>query len=301
MHERPVRLPDWLKIALSIVVPLLIALWAIGTYVLPDKINTQTSSMASDISSLKTDVANAKGDITRIDGNVNGLLKELVDAQLASVKRLKNQSADVAKDKLGSVSTMLEKARLQHVRTDPKVLAEAGKDSLELAANPELRDAASQLANSLFAYRSFLNEDSLPSTPNPQIVTDQTKYKFSLNLGPPTGTGLVFKIRLSGSAPPGEAALLDSFGNPPPPGTTSGARWILMEGQPGAPRFILDGMRMKNVVVRDVTVEYDGGATSLENVYFVDCTFDIKPAPNGRQLGSAILTMASVTYRVPTA
>src|SRR5713101_2475719 len=91
----PKSLPDWLKSALAVVLPLLLAGWGVLNVYLPDKITSQTSGISGDVSSLKTDMGNAKGDIQRIDANVNGMLTDLVNGILETLKGLRAQKASV--------------------------------------------------------------------------------------------------------------------------------------------------------------------------------------------------------------
>jgi len=54
----------------------------------------------------------------------------------------------------------------------------------------------------------------------------------------------------------------------------------------------LDDERMRKVIVQNSVIEYDGGPLLLENVYFVNCTFDIRETPKDKQLGTSILASA---------
>ena len=53
--------------------------------------------------------------------------------------------------------------------------------------------------------------------------------------------------------------------------------------------IILDKMYLKNVVLVNVYVVYKGGPIELENVNFLNCTFQIISDVKGRQLAEQIL------------
>lgn len=60
---------------------------------------------------------------------------------------------------------------------------------------------------------------------------------------------------------------------------------------------ILDGARLKKVIFQDVHVVYSRGPLETENVYFLNCTFDIKQQTDGERLALALLRPpADVTF-----
>ena len=61
-------------------------------YYVPALIDSHTKSMSNDVASLKTDIGSGKEAIQRIDNTMNGMMKELLDAQLASLRGLKRLS-----------------------------------------------------------------------------------------------------------------------------------------------------------------------------------------------------------------
>lgn len=81
---------------------------------------------------------------------------------------------------------------------------------------------------------------------------------------------------------------------------TPGSAYIVINASPQAV-IIIDGLYLKNVIVTNATVEYDGGPSRLKNVYFVNCEFVSPLTPNGRDLGKTILTSASTTFSTTSA
>ena len=64
----------------------------------------------------------------------------------------------------------------------------------------------------------------------------------------------------------------------------------------GGAAFILDGMHLKNVVLQNVTVVYQGGPVILENIYFVGCTFAINQSAASRELSATLLKPSPVSF-----
>ena len=69
---------------------------------------------------------------------------------------------------------------------------------------------------------------------------------------------------------------------------------MLSKGHPlihvtGTAPVRLDGFQLKNVVFDGMTVEYNGGPLVMDNVYFVNCKFTVKPSPDGSLFAESVL------------
>lgn len=124
-------------------------------------------------------------------------------------------------------------------------------------------------------YRSKLRP---PIVPDPKAT--QVLVPYPLPPGPATIKldalyGTVFDLR---KVPPGVSII--SPGNPP---FFTGLR----TDDPSHPIFLmngtqkLDGMDWINVVFSHMVIQYTGGYVVLQNVKFVDCTFELTDAPEG--------------------
>jgi hypothetical protein len=172
-------LPEWLKTALTVLVPLLVAEWLVLNVYLPDKITSQTSGISGDVSSLKTDMGNARSDIQRIDANVNGMLKDLVNGILETLKGLRAQKASVSRQTLILAANVARDAKRGKVLTDPAAVAEAAQDVLQIAAGgSELKDVAWTTATELANYRSFLNASLVPNPQPRERQSGATEMEF---------------------------------------------------------------------------------------------------------------------------
>jgi hypothetical protein len=61
----------------------------------------------------------------------------------------------------------------------------------------------------------------------------------------------------------------------------------------------LDGLRLKNVVVRDSTITYHGGSAVLENVQFENCRFVLDYSPASLELAHTLAASTTVTITLP--
>jgi hypothetical protein len=71
---------------------------------------------------------------------------------------------------------------------------------------------------------------------------------------------------------------------------------FVVEG--GTDSIVLDGMYMKNVVLRNAKVIYEGGPVRLENVYFIKCSFTFASTPTVLAFEEAVLQTASVNFSI---
>jgi hypothetical protein len=70
-----------------------------------------------------------------------------------------------------------------------------------------------------------------------------------------------------------------------------GPAFLVLSGAP----LTLDGHFIRRVIIMDAEVIYDGGPLQLKDVYFVNCTFKIKPTPRSRSLALAMISPAIAT------
>lgn len=158
------------------------------------------------------------------------------------------------------------------------------------------------VAQEYLDYRSFLNNDLAPrpTLPTPGMYAwHKSRYMDSLNIRPGDHRrpGLIQRALsvtyAEGSAAPEESARLELLSRPQSVASNFG--FIIIEG--GVDSLALDNMYMKNVIMRNTDVFYDGGLTVLENVYFVNCRFHLGQTPTAAEFGKKVLSSPSVSFR----
>jgi hypothetical protein len=95
----------------------------------------------------------------------------------------------------------------------------------------------------------------------------------------------------AGTAPKELAAQVMKIGEDKDAGKALGVAYLF--GYGGG--VVLDGMQLRNVVFRDVRIVYGGGPLKMTNVFFLNCTFEMKPDVNTLKLASAALTPGPAT------
>ena len=65
--------------------------------------------------------------------------------------------------------------------------------------------------------------------------------------------------------------------------------------------WFFDGFQLRNVIFDGVGIEYKGGPIRLENVYFVNCTFDVQRTSEGQEFAKATLSHVPVTFQIANA
>jgi hypothetical protein len=63
----------------------------------------------------------------------------------------------------------------------------------------------------------------------------------------------------------------------------------------GGHGFDIDGAILQNVVIRNARIVYRGGPLTLQNVHFVNCTFDVQNVPHVDQLLQVVIHDTPVT------
>jgi hypothetical protein len=189
---------------------------------------------------------------------------------------------------------LLQLAKNQNITLQPQTVMNYGIHASALTTHPVTSASAWSALQQAADYRSFLNANYQPKLSDLTPSTGKEDYRQSIRvhlLGVDKGVGFLV-ANGGGHAPVEQSARLEQLDDPRPHG--SGFGFFVVEG--GIYGIQLDGMYMKNVIIRNAQVFYEGSATRLENVYFVNCTFHLTPGPPVRQLTEAILEAASVSF-----
>jgi hypothetical protein len=210
--------------------------------------------------------------------------------------RLQQNAADPNNpQRIADVQQVLKSARKNKVVIPLDVVESAGKKFMDVSqSNPDAWSAALSFVD----YRSFLNSGSLPPlSAGIRRHSKDDNYELLLNLsndyGRPKDPLGISDQFLVGSATPEEAARIEFMPNPPK--TSSGAKFIVLDWHRSDVALILDMTYLKNIVIRNATVRYGGGPVRLENVYFVNCTFEVPARPVGQSFAETVLSHGPAT------
>jgi hypothetical protein len=207
--------------------------------------------------------------------------------------RLKQNSTNPSTVK--DTVTILETAQKTGLKISEDVIREEGTKFVHAGEkNPEAWQAVSAFLN----YRSYLNVNFTPPIGQ---TTPVAQSGYLIQIAPKIGqnrTGIVRHegqiFAAAGNAPPDKAALLETLQTFNV--ARSGPALLIVEVQEND-AMVLDGAYIRNVIIRNTPVRYSGGPLVLDNVYFVNCSFEFVPETNTRQLADVILTSAATTFK----
>jgi hypothetical protein len=151
-------------------------------------------------------------------------------------------------------------------------------------------DKAWEALNSLVDYRTTFNGDLLPlprqdSIPQPDTLA--ALFHIRKTGGPlfwlwpaslvPSDQDFIFQ-RLN------DTRRLGDYAHP----------FILVSGI--RVEINIDEFHLRNVIFENVKIEYDGGPLVMENVYFVNCTFALRPTKPSQLFATEVLAKVPSTF-----
>jgi hypothetical protein len=211
--------------------------------------------------------------------------------------------SDIAK-RLDKIDTALSLAQLEKITANPidktsafaaqKLIADAQAQSIKLPADA-LEQAGKKLVaastNEPMAWDAamdFLNYRSSNNVFPKQIPESDIKIALITEYGmfsPPPGMAIPQIAHSAQIVPREVAAQLNQIGIDFNKDNPKGAAFLIALGG-GA---IIDGMQLRNVIFHNVHIFYNGGPLIMTNVYFVNCTFEMKSSKNSKNLALAAL------------
>ncbi len=238
-----------------------------------EELERKLEPLIKSLHDLENRVSKIEGQLSRMSSNVpfNQALQEPV------------QYASAIKDK---VTDALKAGKTS---LNPKNVQRAGGTLLDGAPGEgEIWSAAQACLD----YVSFWNSQlALPPARGKSKYQVNVKRDPSDLLRPST-----YKVLYAGNPTPiNKSALLASVDNPHPRG--SGFSNLIVDGNKNT--IILDSMQMRHVILRNADLQYNGGSVRLEDVSFVNCTFNsgFTYGGNSVELGHKILKAVALRDR----
>jgi hypothetical protein len=280
----------WVKYlfrAITVVIPLVGLAIMLGSWIEPHLRADSKSDMKNEVTDQLRDplkqIGDIAGDVREIKGKLDilaPLIEKLTAQRLDEARTLSPKDLIAHLPELRNLATI---ARTEKITVKPEAVAEVGKKLVD-ARSADAWNTAVNFLN----YKSFLNV--LLSVRVNSVVgtgTLQTKYIETV----PTGQqGAHFSI--AGVVPREQAAQFLTIGGPDPNSDNPlGNDWILASDG----SLIIDNIQMKKVIFRNVHVVYNGGPLRMQDVYFLDCTFEVRQRSNGEALAVAVLNPSPAT------
>jgi hypothetical protein len=223
------------------------------------------------------------GDVREIKGKLevlDPLIQKFTGERLSDAGKLDSKQLLARLPELKTLATIAKK---ESITVKPEVVETVGT-KLVKAGNMDAWNTALDFVN----YKSFLNFSL--SIQVRTVVGDGTLTTV-YNWNTPNGMARA-KFSIAGAVPQGNAAHFRSIGKPDPNESSAlGNDWIIVDGG----GLVIDGMDMRKVIFRNVYILYDGAPLQMQDVYFINCTFQIKQQSNGERLALAVLRPAPAT------
>jgi hypothetical protein len=280
---------EWLQI-IGTAFGILVLVYGVTKYVVhseTEQLRTDVLSIQGDIARLKDDTAKNQKDIVKVDDRINQQLGKAIDQIIGDAKvKPTRQSLEKSQEIIRLASTI-------GATIDPVVLARYGTSISAASTDVQLTSVAGKTLQQAADYRSYLNKDFIPSLKNVTPWRD-SKYRTALVFKPnPNSEGVAATIYFAGGKADSEhSARLEFLSNPQAVPSETGL--FVVNG--GVDAIMLDGMYMKNAIIRNAAIFYGGGMVRLENVTFVNCTFSFTANKPTFKLGDAILQATQVNF-----
>jgi hypothetical protein len=191
------------------------------------------------------------------------------------------------KSSLGELSKTVTAATEAKIAVDPLLVSQIGKRVFDLAAKTPDQASYWQAALSFVDYRSALNPSPVPPAKATPLLHATTHYTIFEEAGPPVTQAFVY-----GDVPRDQAAVYEHIGQDLNKNNPRGDAFLIVQ----AKRVILDGMDIRNVVFENVHIVYGGGPLKMENIFFVNCTFELPQTRVGQELAETVLNHPSVVF-----
>ena len=242
----------------------------------------QLKEPLKDLRGMATDIAEVKGQLKELSPLLQQMtLKRLHEAENLSPKQLIAQLSDL--------KSLARTARAEKVAVKPETVEKIGKKLLEAGASGVGGADAWGTALDFLNYRSFLNA-SLSISAN-SVQGNGVLTTLYVSHAPPGLASPQFGV--AGAVPTEEAAQFVDIGQPNPNASLPlGNDWIIATGG----NLTIDNVHMKKVILRNVHVFYNGGPLEMQEVYFINCTFEVRHQSNGEGLIMAALQGVAVNF-----
>jgi hypothetical protein len=215
--------------------------------------------------------------------NIEGTLLK-INATLDGAKLKQIGANPENPENITEVKNVLIAAASNKVRIDRSIVKDVGAKFVEASQkDPAAWGAVLAFLN----YKSFLDSSAL-NIPSGKVEDFVTRYNYTT----PAGDAAPH-FSVTGMVPINEAAKFDLIGRNQNQNQAKGNAFIMVDrgGQ------VIDGYQLKNVVFRNVHIVYKGGPLVLENVYFVNCQFDVDRQANGEQFAGVLIhSEAAATF-----
>ncbi len=249
---------------------------------IPNQIAAQVpSNLKQDFGSLQQKTADIQIQLNRIESE-----------QLSARTKVASSQPTKPQYQADAIS-VLEDAQKRSIAIPVSVVAESGKSFVDASGRDE---KAWAVALNYISYRTSLNKSPISRATPPAERPHKDGFAVGILIFPKDGeTVHPPRPRMYGSTTADKAALFEPIptqgGHP---GSDNAEFAVLdFEGQGTS----LDNVRMRNLVIVNAVIHYTGKSIDLENVFFINCKFDIKRNQNTEHFAGSVLQAEATTFK----
>ena len=247
-------------------------------------------------SEVQTQVAPITDRLIKVETQLELLPRDIPAAIMRLPGIIKNARTDEQKLQaaLQAATQIMEDAKSQRADVTLASVKETGAAILHSPDYPSASKVRALALSAVLNYRSFLTAQEVPQVPGARPVVKPTDFDVQFTFKPLSATTrppiILFDPEMVSGA---DGALLTGIGRE---STRSRPRYLIVEGANF--ELDLDGYHLRNVIVRDARIVYNGGPVLLENVFFVNCTFEIEEHDDrGKVLTDNIISDSGITFK----
>lgn len=289
--NEPVGAWEWVK-RIGGILGILVAFFGILTYIISAEFDRHISPVKQDIVG---QIGLVRENVSSLGSRIEGVEKrqDRIDAKefpallTAPPPKTTEKLEEYLKEK-GEIATT---AKLRQISIDPKFVSDAAQQTLAVdASKPQFAKVAWDTTTALLNYNSFLASlTPVPGIDNAKPFLAQA-FNTSFFIQHEDPKGKPEKVQWVGIAPHDHMAHLDYIGRDQNANQVDGPRTLLITGGD----IILDGADARHTVFINTKVYYKGGKVILNDVYFINCVFQIEHGSNGRDLISSLFDLPQI-------
>jgi len=215
-----------------------------------------------------------------IDKRLTSIEDSLANIQL---KQLSATGPQASKD----AENILRSARSNNIKLDSEAITSAG---IRFVDASNTRPDAWATVQEFLIYRSYLNSVTVPL--GPQVLVTDAGAHANYALSKDNVPTIEQMSTVGASKAPDVAQLRNIPGSDLNSAAGFGPSLIVLK----APTVVLDNLYAKKVVFENAHIIYRGGPVTLDDVYFLNCTFEIENRAKGQEMAKKILADAATSF-----
>ena len=173
---------------------------------------------------------------------------------------------------------------LEVSKLSAEAITDAGERFVDAAKTyPEAWNALQEV----LSYRTYQN--SLTVNLGPQVLVTSAETNYNI---PKENVPILRSMSTIGASKSPDTPQIRAISGPDLNASLSiGPTFLVLD----APTVILDGLYAKKMIFVNSRIIYRGGPVTLDNIYFLNCTFEITHGSTGQELAAAILSPKAAT------